>query len=222
MLQLASELGLTEAQRRDVQAIFNRMSAAAKPLGGELIAQEQTLDRLFANGEITADRLAAATATIAELQGHLRLVHLAAHLETRALLDTNQIARYQQLRGYGEPCPGATSSPWVAPMVANIDVPGSPSWLRLAGRAKFLSSLTLVWLTIEGAVGVIAGVLAGSIALVAFGLDSAIEGLASVIVIWRFTGSRTISADAERRAQKWVAISFFLLAPMSPLKQSKP
>ena len=98
-------------------------------------------------------------------------------------------------------------------MVANIDVPGSPSWLRLAGRAKFLSSLTLVWLTIEGAVGVIAGVLAGSIALVAFGLDSAIEGLASVIVIWRFTGSRTISADAERRAQKWVAISFFLLAP---------
>jgi len=91
VLQLASELGLTEAQRRDVQAIFNRMSAAAKPLGGELIAQEQTLDRLFA------------TATIAELQGHLRLVHLAAHLETRALLDTNQIARYQQLRGYGEP-----------------------------------------------------------------------------------------------------------------------
>ena len=62
-------------------------------------------------------------------------------------------------------------------------------------------------------IGVIAGVLAGSIALVAFGLDSAIEGLASVIVIWRFTGTRTLSADAERRAQQWVAISFFLLAP---------
>ena len=98
-------------------------------------------------------------------------------------------------------------------MVANIDVPGSPSWLRLAGRAKLLSSLTLVWLTIEGAVGVVAGVLAGSIALVAFGLDSAIEGIASVIVIWRFTGNRIISAVAERHAQKWVAISFFLLAP---------
>jgi divalent metal cation (Fe/Co/Zn/Cd) transporter len=79
--------------------------------------------------------------------------------------------------------------------------------------AKLLSSLTLIWLGIEGVVGVIAGVLAGSIALVAFGLDSAIEGLASVIVIWRFTGTRTISADAERRAQRWVAISFFLLAP---------
>lgn len=99
-------------------------------------------------------------------------------------------------------------------MVANIDVtPGGSSWLRLARLAKLLSSLTLVWLGIEGTVGVIAGVLAGSIALIAFGLDSAIEGLASVIIIWRFTGTRTISADAERRAQRWVAISFFLLAP---------
>lgn len=99
-------------------------------------------------------------------------------------------------------------------MVADIDiVPGSPSWLRLARLAKLLSSVTLAWLGIEGTIGVVAGFLAGSIALVAFGLDSAIEGLASVIIIWRFTGNRTISADAERRAQKWVAISFFLLAP---------
>lgn len=99
-------------------------------------------------------------------------------------------------------------------MVAHIDVvPGSTPWLRLARFAKLLAALTLVWLGIEGAVGVVAGILAGSVALVAFGLDSAIEGLASVIVIWRFTGTRTISPDAERRAQKWVAISFFLLAP---------
>jgi divalent metal cation (Fe/Co/Zn/Cd) transporter len=99
-------------------------------------------------------------------------------------------------------------------VVADIDiVPGSLSWLRLARRAKLLATLTLIWLGIEGTVGVVAGVLAGSVALIAFGLDSAIEGLASVIVIWRFTGTRTISADAERRAQKWVAVSFFLLAP---------
>jgi divalent metal cation (Fe/Co/Zn/Cd) transporter len=99
-------------------------------------------------------------------------------------------------------------------MVADIEVtPGSPSWLRLTRLAKILSSLTLVWLGIEGTIGVIAGILAGSIALTAFGLDSAIEGLASIIVIWRFTGRRTVSAEAERRAQRWVAISFFLLAP---------
>jgi hypothetical protein len=103
VLALATQLGLTEAQQRAVQAIFDRMSEAAKPLGGELIAQEQDLDQLFAKGEITADRLATATATIAELQGRLRSAHLAAHLETRAVLDANQIARYRQLRGYGDP-----------------------------------------------------------------------------------------------------------------------
>jgi divalent metal cation (Fe/Co/Zn/Cd) transporter len=91
--------------------------------------------------------------------------------------------------------------------------PGSLPWLRLARLAKLLASLTLVWLGIEGSVGVVAGILAGSIALVAFGLDSTIEALASVIVIWRFTGTRTMSPDAERRAQKWVAFSFYLLAP---------
>ena len=101
VLQLAVKLGLTEIQQRDVQAIFDRMSAAAKPLGRELIAQEQALDLLFANGEITADRLAAATTAIAGLQGRLRAVHLSAHLETRALLNADQIASYQLLRGYG-------------------------------------------------------------------------------------------------------------------------
>jgi len=103
VLTLAPRLGLTESQRGEIGAIFGRMSAAAKPLGGEVIAREQTLDRLFANGEITLDRLATETAAIAELQGRLRRVHLAAHLETRALLNADQIARCERLRGYGGP-----------------------------------------------------------------------------------------------------------------------
>jgi hypothetical protein len=51
-------------------------------------------------------------------------------------------------------------------MVAHVDVSpgGGPSWLRLARRAKLLAKLTLVWLGIEGTVGVVAGILAGSIA----------------------------------------------------------
>ena len=64
-------------------------------------------------------------------------------------------------------------------------------------------------MTIEGIIGVIAGLSAGSIALTGFGLDSAIEGAASVIVIWRFTGGPELSHSSERRAQKAVAISFF-------------
>jgi hypothetical protein len=69
-------------------------------------------------------------------------VHLAAHLETRALLDTNQTARYQQPAGSRIPrCNIITMG---SADGRNIDIPGSPPWLRLAGRAKFLSSLTLV------------------------------------------------------------------------------
>jgi len=84
---------------------------------------------------------------------------------------------------------------------------------RLARRARVLSWLSLGWMTVEGAVAIAAGVAAGSIALVGFGLDSAIEGFASVIIIWRFTGRRIHSAAAEDRAQKLVAVQFFLLAP---------
>jgi hypothetical protein len=53
--------------------------------------------------EITRDRLAAETAAIGELEARLRSVHLTAHRETRALLGPDQIALYEQLRGYGSP-----------------------------------------------------------------------------------------------------------------------
>jgi divalent metal cation (Fe/Co/Zn/Cd) transporter len=83
----------------------------------------------------------------------------------------------------------------------------------LAGRVRLLSWLSLAWMTVEGAVAIGAGIVAGSIALVGFGLDSAIEGFASVIIIWRFTGQRVFSHAAEERAQRLVAVQFFLLAP---------
>jgi len=84
---------------------------------------------------------------------------------------------------------------------------------RLAARVRMLSWVSLGLMTVEGTVAIIAGVLAGSIALIGFGLDSAIEGLASVVIIWRFSGARIYSQAAEDRAQKLVAAQFFLLAP---------
>ncbi|MBK5219494.1 MAG: cation transporter [Thermoleophilia bacterium] len=68
-------------------------------------------------------------------------------------------------------------------------------------------------MTVEGVVAIVAGIAASSIALIGFGLDSGIEGVASVIIIWRFTGARLFSHAAEQRAQKLVAVQFFLLAP---------
>lgn len=103
VLTLSQELKLTETQRKQVQATFDRMSTAAKPLGSELVQHEQALDQLFAKQEITPDLLAAEIKAIADIQGRLRSVHLAAHLETRELLDPEQMARYQQIRGYTGP-----------------------------------------------------------------------------------------------------------------------
>ena len=85
--------------------------------------------------------------------------------------------------------------------------------LRAVRRVKQLSWLSLVWMGAEGAIAITAGIVAGSIALVGFGIDSAIEGLASAVIVWRFSGARIHSQTAERRAQKLVAAQFFLLAP---------
>src|SRR5437867_279268 len=83
----------------------------------------------------------------------------------------------------------------------------------LVRRVKLLSWLSLAWMTAEGAIGLTAGIVANSIALIGYGLDSTIEGIASIVIIWRFTGDRIQSEHAETRAQKIVAVSFFLLAP---------
>jgi len=86
-------------------------------------------------------------------------------------------------------------------------------WLRDSRYARWLAWASLAWMTAEGAIGLIAGITAGSIALTGWALGSVVEGLASIIVVWRFTGARTMSESAERRAQRGVAISFWLLAP---------
>ena len=83
----------------------------------------------------------------------------------------------------------------------------------LIARVKLISWLSLVWMTAEGLIGTVAGVMANSVALIGYGVDSTITGVASVIIIWRFTGSRVDSDEAEERAQKIVAVTFFLLAP---------
>jgi divalent metal cation (Fe/Co/Zn/Cd) transporter len=97
-----------------------------------------------------------------------------------------------------------------APPAARLD---EAAYRRLARRVRLLSWLSLAWMTVEGAVAITAGVVASSIALVGFGLDSAIEGFASLVIVWRFTGRRLFSDVAEQRAQRLVAVQFFLLAP---------
>ena len=109
--------------------------------------------------------------------------------------------------------PAAAAEPAAADCCQPVPTTADPRWLRAAHYARALSWVSLAWMTAEGVLGLVAGLQSGSISLLGWALGSDIEGLASVIVIWRFTGTRTLSETAEGRAQKAVAVSFFLLAP---------
>jgi divalent metal cation (Fe/Co/Zn/Cd) transporter len=83
---------------------------------------------------------------------------------------------------------------------------------RLERRARLLAWGGIAYHFVEFAIALIAGIAAGSIALIGFGADSLIEALAGFVVLWLFTGERLGSLQAERRAQQMIAISFFILA----------
>src|SRR5438445_1359766 len=83
---------------------------------------------------------------------------------------------------------------------------------RLVRRAKTLSILSIGWMTVEAGVAIIAALVAGSVALLGFGLDSLIELASAGTILWLYTGSRGGSDVAERRAQQLIAICFGALA----------
>jgi cation diffusion facilitator family transporter len=84
-------------------------------------------------------------------------------------------------------------------------------------RALWLEYFTVGWNVIEGVVAIAAGLLAGSVALVGFGVDSSIEVISALGLLWRLrkAGPEATVAEesgAERRALYVVAATFFLLA----------
>jgi divalent metal cation (Fe/Co/Zn/Cd) transporter len=83
---------------------------------------------------------------------------------------------------------------------------------RLVRRARMLAWLGLGWHAVEATVAIGAGIAASSVALVGFGADSLVEGLAGIIVLWRFAAARAASEEAERRAQRLIGASFVLIA----------
>jgi Spy/CpxP family protein refolding chaperone len=101
VLQLANQLGLTDAQRAATETLYASMRAKAQPIGVKIIEAEKNLDRAFANGNIDPTVLQSQVDAIAVLQGELRTVHLETHLMQRSLLTAEQISRYDLLRGYG-------------------------------------------------------------------------------------------------------------------------
>src|SRR3954449_12307470 len=79
-------------------------------------------------------------------------------------------------------------------LTASPPAPAPPTrdegWYRAAKRARQLSWASLVWMSVEGIVGLLSGFEANSLSLIVWAASSFVEGLASVTIIWRFTGSR--------------------------------
>ncbi len=105
VLALADELGLDESQRRRTQQAFEEMEADAIALGRKIVDKEQALDALFAEEKADEGDVRALLREIGQLQADLRLVHLKAHLKMKDLLTAEQVAHYDQLRGYDADAP---------------------------------------------------------------------------------------------------------------------
>ena len=102
VLELDVALALDATQRRRTQTLFEAMEQDAILLGKALVEAERRLDHLFASGAITPQSLASVLAETGDLQARLRGVHLQAHIEQARILTHEQVARYAQLRGYGD------------------------------------------------------------------------------------------------------------------------
>ena len=104
-----------------------------------------------------------------------------------------------------------TSEPPIGAALTSTSAPAS--WRRAATTARRLAWVSLVWMALEAAVGLAAGLRANSVSLVGWALGSGVEALAAAVIVWRFAGQRSQGTDVERRAQQLVAISFWLVAP---------
>ncbi len=99
-LELADPMQLTPDQRSSTEQLLVHHKSEARALGAQLVNAERQLDQAFASRQINPEALATATQRIGALQAALRRAHLETHLQQTSLLTPQQVARYNQLRGY--------------------------------------------------------------------------------------------------------------------------
>ncbi len=87
---------------------------------------------------------------------------------------------------------------------------GALERLRLGRRAQLLAGASVAYNLVEAGVAVTAGVVAGSVALVGFGLDSVVEVSSGLVILWQFR--HALPESRERTALRLIAVSFFALA----------
>lgn len=102
ILDMKAKLQLTSEQISQLQAIFEIMHTEAVSNGNRLIDEEQALDDIFAKGVADSSMVQSLTARIGELHAKIRFAHLNAHVKAQKILSKEQIALYDQERGYTE------------------------------------------------------------------------------------------------------------------------
>jgi len=102
----AGEFEVTSEQKEQIEALYEEMRSEAIALGEGIINIEKALDDAFASGTITEDFLQEKVLESADLYGQLRIVHLKYHLKMMDILTPQQVAQYNELRGYSsdDPC----------------------------------------------------------------------------------------------------------------------
>lgn len=81
---------------------------------------------------------------------------------------------------------------------------------RLGRRAQLLAATSVTYNVVEAVIAISAGLLAGSVALVGFGLDSVVEVSSGLIILWQFR--HPMPQSRERTALRLMTFSFFALA----------
>jgi hypothetical protein len=99
-LELAEKIGLTPEQLAATRALMASHKAEAREIGKNLVDAERALDAVFRSGNAKQGELESAVRRTAQLEGDYRLSHLETHRRLRALLTDDQVARYEELRGY--------------------------------------------------------------------------------------------------------------------------
>jgi divalent metal cation (Fe/Co/Zn/Cd) transporter len=88
--------------------------------------------------------------------------------------------------------------------------PGGTDKARLGRRAQLLAAASVSYNVIEAVIAITAGLIAGSVALIGFGLDSIVEVSSGLIILWQFR--HRLPESRERQALRLMAFSFFALA----------
>jgi len=100
VLDMGDRLGLSARQRGQVERLFGLMQAEAQRVGANYIAAERALDAAFDDPTLDPVVLAGLVVSATNALGELRMIHLAAHVETRQILTPAQIEIYNTQRGY--------------------------------------------------------------------------------------------------------------------------